>query len=106
MLCGYPKWAIDKIIHQQQDKKESGMKKQIPPSKHSPRKCHIVVPYVQAISESFKSMYDKHGVTVHFKGGQTLKNILLSPKDKDSMTKKNSVIYCYSCDKIDCDENI
>ena len=37
-------------------------------------------------------------------GGQTLKNILLSPKDKDTMTKKRSVIYWYRCDKIDCDE--
>ena len=26
---------------------------------------------------------------VHFKGGQTLKNILVSSKDKDTMTKKN-----------------
>ena len=40
---------------------------------------------------------------LHFKGGQTLKNILVSPKDKDSITK-NSVICCYNCDKIDCDE--
>ena len=59
---------------------------------------------MQGICESFKSICGKHGVTGHFKGGQTLKNILVSPKDKDSMAKKNSVIYCYSCDNIDCDE--
>ena len=53
---------------------------------------------------AFKSICGKHGVNVHFKGGQTLKNILVSPKDKDSMTKKNSVISCYNCDKIDCYE--
>ena len=35
----------------------------------------------------FKSICGKHGVIVHFKGGQTLKNILVSPKDKDTMTK-------------------
>ena len=32
------------------------------------------------------------------------KNILVSPKDKDSMTKKKSVIYSYSCGRIGCDK--
>ena len=41
---------------------------------------------------------------MHFKGGQTLKNILVSPKDKVKIANKNSVIYSYSCGKIDCDE--
>ena len=41
---------------------------------------------------------------VHFKGGQTLKSILVSPRDKDTMTKKNAVIYWYRCDNIDCDK--
>ena len=31
-------------------------------------------------------------------------NLLVSPKDKDTMTKTSSVIYCYRCDKIDCDK--
>ena len=46
----------------------------------------------------------KHGVAVHFKGGQTLKNILVSPKDKDDMAKKNSIIYSYSCEGIHYEE--
>ena len=41
---------------------------------------------------------------MHFKGGQTVKNILVSPKDKDTIANKNSVIYSYSCGKIDCNE--
>ena len=45
-----------------------------------------------------------YGVHVHFIGGQTLKNLLVSPKDKDILTKKNSVIHWFRCDKIDCDE--
>ena len=103
MLCKYPKWAINKILHQQQEKKEV-KKKHTPPSKYPVRKCHIVIPYVPGICESLKVICGKHGVTVHFKRGQPLKNILVSPKDKDSMTKKNSIIYCYSCEKTDCDE--
>ena len=51
-------------------------------------KCHIVVPFVQGISECYKSICGKYGITVYFKGGQTLKNIIVSSKDKDTITKK------------------
>ena len=44
------------------------------------------------------------GVALHFKGGQTLKNILVLPKDRDTVVNKNSIIYSYSCGKIDCNE--
>ena len=36
--------------------------------------------------------------------GQTLKNILVPPKDKDNITSKSSVIYSYTCGEIGCDE--
>ena len=83
---------------------KSNKKKQIQQFKQSVKKCHIVVLYVQGIYGSVKSICDKHGITVHFKGGQTLKNILVFLKDKDTLAKKNSVIYWYQCDEIDCDE--
>ena len=69
-----------------------------------PAKCHIVVPYTEGIGKSLKKICKKNGVDVHFKAGQTLKNILVSPKDKDRITSKNSVIYSYTCGSIDCGE--
>ena len=95
--CKYLKWAI-KIFR----KLPSKEKKQTPTSKHSAKKYHVVIPYIQEICEGIKNICGKHGVGVHFKGGQTLKNILVSPKDKDTPANKNSVIYSYSCGKIDC----
>ena len=41
---------------------------------------------------------------VHFKGGPTLKNLLESPNDKDTITKKSSVIYWFRCNKIECED--
>ena len=84
----YSTWAVRKIIKKHQQKK----KKQTPKTKY-PAKCHIVVPYSQGIGESAKNSCKKHGVDVHFEGGQTLKNILVSPKDKDNITSKSSVMY-------------
>ena len=67
-------------------------------------KCHIVVPYTQDTSNSFKDICQRYGVQVHFKGRTTLVNLLVSPKDKDNITKKSSVIYWCRCDMIDCED--
>ena len=97
--CKYPRWAIQKIFHKHQSKE----KKKTPRSTHH-TKCHIVVPYVEGMGESLKKICRRHGVDMHFKGGRTLKNILVSPKDEDKVTNKNCVIYSYSCGSIDCGE--
>ena len=44
-----------------------------------------MIPYAQGICERIKNICGKHGIAVHFKGGQILKNILVSPKDKNIM---------------------
>ena len=64
----------------------------------------MVVPYHQGLSERIKKSCKKFGVQVHFKGGQTIRNLLMAPKDKDSITKKSGVIYRYKYDEIGCDE--
>ena len=105
MQCKYPKWAINKILQKQQDhQKDTTSKGQIPSVQPIKKKCHIVVPYSQGICKSVKTICKKYGVQVHFKGGTTLKNLLVSPKDKDTITKKSSVIYWFNCDKIDCED--
>ena len=38
------------------------------------------------------------------KGGTMLKNLLVSPKDKDTITKKGSVIYWFRYHKTDCED--
>ena len=42
--------------------------------------------------------------TVHFKGGLTIKNLLVAPNDKDPILKKGGVKYRYKCDRVDCDK--
>ena len=41
---------------------------------------------------------------VHFKGGHTIKNLFMAPKDKDPILKNSGVIYRYKCDRVECDE--
>ena len=64
----------------------------------------MVVPYHQCVSESLKMTCGKHGVQVYFKGGKTIKSLLVAPKDQDPILKKSGVIYRYKCGRVDCDE--
>ena len=103
MPCKYPRWAIKKVLQKQQlQQKDTANKRHIPSL--AKRKCHIVVPYAQGTCERFMNICQKYRVQVHFKGGTTLKNLLVSRKDKDTITKKSSVIYWFKCDRIDCED--
>ena len=67
-------------------------------------KLHMVIPSYKGISENIKKTCSEHGVQVYFKGGNTIKNLLLAPKDKDTIQKKSGVIYRHKCDWVECDE--
>ena len=64
----------------------------------------MVVPYYKGLSESLKKICGKHGVQVYFKGGHTIRSLLMNPKDQDPILKKSGVIYRYKCGRVDCNE--
>ena len=67
-------------------------------------KGHIVIPYTQGLCESIKKICGRYGIQTHFKGGRTIKNLLVSPKDKDPMVNQSSAIYWYQCGDLGCDD--
>ena len=67
-------------------------------------KGHIVIPYTQGLCESIKKICGRYGIHTHFKGGSTIKNLLVSPKDKDPMVNKSGAIYWYKCGDLGCDD--
>ena len=46
----------------------------------------------------------KYGIQTHLKGNRNIKNILVSPKDKESMKNKSGVIYWFHYGELVCDE--
>ena len=51
-----------------------------------------VVPYSKGISETFRNICWKAGVQFHFKVANTVKELLVTPKDKDSICKKGGCL--------------
>ena len=66
---------------------------------------YIEVPCYKGLNKSKKRTCNKHGVQVYVKGGNTIKNILMVPKDKGPMLKEGGVIYRYKCYRVECDED-
>ena len=101
--CKYPTWALNRI--QMKTKKQNS--KQVPTNRtnmNNQKKPYIVVPYYSGLSESIKNTGRKFGVQVYFKGGTTIKSLLMTTKDKNPIQKQSGVIYRYQCDRVDCDE--
>ena len=67
-------------------------------------KGHIVIPYTQGLCESIKNFCGRYGIQTHFKGGSTIKNLLVSPKAKDPMVSKSRAIYWFQCGDLTHDD--
>ena len=50
-----------------------------------------------------KKICGRYGIQTHFKGGSTIKNLPVSPKDNDPMVSQSDAIYWYQCGDITCD---
>ena len=104
MNCNYPLWALNRVkIKVKQPSLEEEKKTSSTQQNNTP-KPYITVPNYKGLSESVEKKCSNYGVQVYFKGGTTIKNLLVAPKDKDPMMKKSGVIYSYKCGRVECDE--
>ena len=105
--CSYPLWTINRARIKSQNPSRSKIRNnnnQTSKKTTNNKNIHMVVPYQQGLSERIKNTCQKYGVQVHFKGGQTIKDLLMNPKDKDPITNKSGVIYRYKCSEDGCEE--
>ena len=94
----YPQWIInqwgkldkqDPLIHPETGNE---IKKQF----------YISVPYFPGLSESYKKIFKYMPIQVFFKGVNTLKSMLMHPKDKISNDQKKDLIYHWECKADGC----
>ena len=103
--CKHPAWALNTIkINTRNPAQNKDRSNKTNSGTNNNQNPYIVVPYYKGLSESLKKVCSKHGVQVYFKGGTTIKNLLMAPKDQDHIQKKSGVIYRYRCDRVECDE--
>ena len=59
----------------------------------------ISAPYFPGLSESFKQLFRYTHIQVCFKGPNTIKSMLMHPKDKVDPSLKKDIVYQWSCTK-------
>ena len=106
--CKYPKWAFDKVekrLNRSSRQANDGGNNNAQSANHVVQnKGLIVIPYTQGLCESIKKICGRYGIQTHFKGSRTIKNLLVSPKDKDPMLNQSGAIYWYQCGDLGCDD--
>ena len=91
---GYQEWAFNIPLRKPAPLVTQPATQLQPRSRQPP----IPLPYVQGLSEELKRIYGEHGVQVYHKPINTLKSILVHPKDKTSLANKCGAIYNMPCD--------
>ena len=74
-------------------------KKQRDPNTEKDRKNNIsvAIPYIRGLSEKLTHIFREHGVNTYHKPFNTLRSILVHPKDKTDTLEKCGVIYKITC---------
>ena len=98
--CKYPKWALGKVekrLNRSTSEVIDGVNNQgitaaQVATNEVKTKGHIVIPYTHGLCESIKKICGRYDIQTHFKGDSTIKNLLVSPKDKDPMLNQSSAI--------------
>ena len=103
--CNYPKWALDKVekrliryTGEVNDRANSqGTADTQPTTNKVKTKGHIVILHTQGFCESIKKICRRYGIETRFNGSSTIKNLLVSLKDKDPIFNKSGAIYWFQC---------
>ena len=62
------------------------------------RQYPVALPYIKGLSEELQRIFRSHGVSTYHKPFNTLRSLLVKPKDKPVKEKKCGTIYSVSCE--------
>ena len=106
--CKYQKWAFNKVEKRlnrsTRQVNDGGTNSAQSANNEVKNKGNIVIPHTQGLCESIKKICGRYGIQTHFKGGRTIRNLVVSPKDKDPMVNQSGTIYWYQCGDLGCDD--
>ena len=111
----FPSWALNRLQYQFQQKhnlnnnntpaeEQTNHINQESNNRQQKKNIYMVIAYIKGLGDKFKRTCNKQGIQVHFKGTNTVKQLLMAPKDKDPKLTKSDVIYRYKCPSINCTE--
>ena len=58
-------------------------------SQNYDKNIHIVVSHTKGLSKNCKKICSKHGILMHFKGSKTIRDLLVNPKNKNTIHQES-----------------
>ena len=90
-VCGYREWT-----HHVTKKREASTPSEARrPDIH--KKGHVTIPYVPGVTESLQRLFRKHGVQAHAKPFNTIRSMVVAPKDKAKAMERCDTVYHIKC---------
>ena len=77
--CGYPAWTLKKVKAGRQGAKK---KRDKPRDNTETSEGMVVIHYIKGVSDSVQRVFQKHNIAVVMHPHQTLRNLLVNPKNK------------------------
>ena len=98
---GYPNWILRELKEDNSDEREVKRPEPVTETsdKERNKKIPVVIPYIKGFSEQIRRVLGKYGIPTYFKPTNTLRQLLVKPKDP--VDKENVVGPVY---KIKCEE--
>ena len=90
-MNSYPDWLLKKPNNRSQGDQA--------PTQETTKETSVSVPYFQGLSEEFRRIFKDTKVQIIFKGCNTLKILLMHPKDKIPTQLCQEVVYQWTCPK-------
>ena len=106
----FPNWALNQLqckFHSNNQPSQQNNNTSSPTNNNNnnnKRNITIVVPYIQGSGGKVKKVFKAKGMQGHFKCTNTLRTLLVRPKDKDPKLNKSGIIYHFKCPQINCTE--
>ena len=85
------------------DRKDKKTKKENKNKDAERSKGLVILPYIKGITEGVSRIFRKHQIATAMKPRQTIRNILVHPKDKTDKLDKSEVVYkvpCKNCEEV------
>ena len=92
---GYQKWALS--LPPTKKRQPNDVNRTPSATKKTP----VALPYIQGMGEKLRRIFHQHGVSSYHKPYNTLKSLLVHPKDKSETHRKCSTVYSVKCDNCD-----
>ena len=124
---GYPDWILRELKDENNDRKEEGIERdrkgtekgqkrkgqkkeqkgrrseeaQVTLDKEKAKKIPVVIPYIKGFSEQIRRVFGRYGTPTYFKSTNTLRQLLVKPKDP--VSKANVVEPVYKIKSEECE---